>query len=337
MKNLVETFDVALGAARIGFAGQNRARTLEEEAIKDMPSQAEQDRACQDALAAFARLPQLLGDAFFAPWTDALHELKPTELMVVTHSDMHRLSLHVAQVNGRPLIEQYPLVYLPSATLSGDLLKKRTERKAKGEREEVLPALVMGPPDDRMSDGIAETGEVAGHFGVEPYQLNAMKIAVLQEHAGKVCWMHLSTHSSFNRKDFLNSWILFHSEALFLSQLFSDERLEMSGLDLWYQSSCESAGSEPGRTDELMGFVRALIYAGARGVMATLWPVYDGTAYRFAQHFYFHLKGGKTKAVAYQAAVCDLLSGEFGDDDYDYTNPYFSAPFALFGDGLVEV
>jgi CHAT domain-containing protein len=103
----------------------------------------------------------------------------------------------------------------------------------------------------------------------------------------------------------------------------------MRGLDLWYEGSCESASSEIGRTDELMGFVRALVYAGARSVMATLWPVHDGAARRFAQRFYFHLKQGKTKAAAYQGAVCDLLK------DSDFANPYFSAPFVLFGDALV--
>jgi CHAT domain-containing protein len=330
MANVLQTFGVAVAAANAGFAGRNRAWRGEEEAETKDLSEEEKAQLREIALAAFDQLPKLMGDAFIAPWADALNELKPTELILVGNGVLHLLPLHLAQVNGKKLIEQYPLVYLPSATLSGDLVKKREEKT-----QHSLPALVMGPPDEKGKPGYLEEAdeevqEIADHFGVTPHQFDAMKITVLHNHAGKVGWMHSATHSKFEHENFLNSWIRFSGEALRLSLLFTDARLEMRGLDLWWQGSCESASSEVGRTDELVGFVRGLIYAGARSVMATLWPVNDVAAHRFALRFYAHRKKGKTKAAAYQGAVCDLLNNR------DFSNPYFSAPFVLFGDALVD-
>jgi CHAT domain-containing protein len=334
MANVLQTFGVAVAAANAGFAGRNRARGEEEAETKDL-SEEEKAQLRQRALAAFDQLPKLMGDAFIAPWADALNELKPTELILVGNGVLHLLPLHLAQVNGKKLIEQYPLVYMPSATLSDNLVKKR-EEKTKDERRKtdgVLPALVMGPPEKDLGGAIAEVKEVADHFGVEPYQFDKMKIAFLREHAGKTGWAHLATHSRFDYEDFMNSEILFHGgEKLRLSLLFTDPSLEMRGMDHWFEGSCESAANARGRTDELMGFVRGLIYAGARSVMATLWPVDDGAAHEFAKCFYFHLKEeeGKTRALAYQEAVQDLLN------DRQFSNPYFSAPFVLFGDALVD-
>jgi CHAT domain-containing protein len=44
---------------------------------------------------------------------------------------------------------------------------------------------------------------------------------------------------------------------------------------------------------------------------ATLWPVNDVAARRFALRFYAYRKRGKPKAAAYQEAVHDLLRGKF--------------------------
>jgi CHAT domain-containing protein len=320
------TFSMAIRLIKELAEGRDRSGKVEEAPIEEEALREEERwQRWQDALRMFDSLPQLMGDAFFAPWSEALRKLEPTELILVANGFLHQLPLHVAQVNGEKLIERYPLVYMPSVTLCKDLLRKRG---AKVER--FLPALVMGPPNKDLPMADYEAKDAARHFGVRPYQFEEMRIAVLQEHAGKVGWVHLSTHSGFDRGDFLRSWVLFHDEMLRLSQLFSDEGLDMGNLELWYEGSCESAGSEPGLTDELMGFVRALIYAGARSVMATLWPVEDESACFFGQRFYFHLKEGKRKVEAYREAVRELLNNS------KFSNPYFSAPFVLFGDALME-
>ena len=55
---------------------------------------------------------------------------------------------------------------------------------------------------------------------------------------------------------------------------------------LAYLSSCESAQTILGRTEELAALVRAFFYAGSPSVIASLWSAYDATAAEFAAQFY---------------------------------------------------
>ena len=41
-----------------------------------------------------------------------------------------------------------------------------------------------------------------------------------------------------------------------------------------------------------MGLTRAFQFAGARSIVASLWPISDATTAVFMQHFYAHLKAG---------------------------------------------
>jgi CHAT domain-containing protein len=143
---------------------------------------------------------------------------------------------------------------------------------------------------------------------------------------------HLATHSGFNEQDYLDSWVQFHREWLTVARLISDEELDFSGMRLFYLSSCESGKSELGVIgDELQGLVWSLFYAGARAVMASLWPVDDTAAYYMAHRFYYHyLENGQPLAKAHHMAINDLrrdYQNKFPD------NPYFWAPFVLYGDG----
>lgn len=274
----------------------------------------------------FSELPQMLGNLFVEPWRDLLDEWQPSELIVVANGPLHLLPLHAADIEGQWLIERYPLVYLPAATLSDDLVNMRTHREA---RTASGPALVFGPPGGDLPMADQEAHEVADHFRTRPYQHERMRIGTLKEQARQASWVHLATHSEFSHKEFDNSQIFFHGEALRPPHLFAGDALDFPNLEMWYQGSCESAGHEQGGTDELVGFVRALFYAGARSVMATLWAVEDEAAYRFAHRFYFYLRKRNPKIVAYQKAVGDLRVR------YGYTDPFLCAPFVLFGDACV--
>ena len=160
-----------------------------------------------------------------------------------------------------------------------------------------------------------------------------MRIRVLQEHARAVGLAHLATHSTFDWERYLESHILFHGERLTLARLLSDESLDFRGARLFYLGSCESGLSalEAGG-DELQGLVWALFLAGARSVMATLWSVDDQAALHMSQRFYHHyVRRGLPLAQAYAQAVRDLRAPRYAGEQAH--NPYFWAPFVLYGDG----
>jgi tetratricopeptide (TPR) repeat protein len=62
--------------------------------------------------------------------------------------------------------------------------------------------------------------------------------------------------------------------------------------DLVYLSACETAVGPARFADGLPGLQRAFLRAGARGVVATLWPVEDVYASQFATDFYRRYTGG---------------------------------------------
>jgi CHAT domain-containing protein len=156
---------------------------------------------------------------------------------------------------------------------------------------------------------------------------------VLQDHARRIGLAHLATHSLFDWERYLESRIAFHEEWLTLARLISDERLDFQGTRLFYLGSCESGLSALGEGgDELQGLAWALFYAGARAAMATLWPVEDRAARHMSQRFYYHyVRDGHPPAEAYAQAVRDLRDRRYAGDQAG--NPYFWAPFVLYGDG----
>ena len=75
--------------------------------------------------------------------------------------------------------------------------------------------------------------------------------------------------------------------------------------------------------DELLGLVRGLFYAGAQGVLVTLWDVNDQSTAEFMELFYEGLRGKKNKAEAVQSAMAEIRRR--------YPHPYYWAPFVLVG------
>jgi CHAT domain-containing protein len=319
------TFGLALTAARLGFAGRYRGQAPEEAA---RPSPQEQAQAREQALGLFEALAEQVGQAFLRPWEEHVTELAPTELLLVGDRFLHLLPLHAGLLgDGQPLIARYPVCYLPNAHIADHLCRQR---------EAPVPsrALVMGPPERGDLPGAwIETETLAHWLGSPRYAAEEMRIRVLQDHARAIGLAHLATHSRFDWERYLESHILFHGERLTLARLLSDESLDFRGTRLFYLGSCESGLSALGAGgDELQGLVWALFLAGARGVMATLWSVDDQAALHMSQRFYHHyVRRGLPLAQAYAEAVRDLRNPWYAGEQAH--NPYFWAPFVLYGDG----
>ncbi|MGD1047399.1 MAG: CHAT domain-containing tetratricopeptide repeat protein [Candidatus Krumholzibacteriaceae bacterium] len=86
------------------------------------------------------------------------------------------------------------------------------------------------------------------------------------------------------------------------------ERLDLSNADLVVLSACESGASEDGPSPEGMGLAGAFLEAGARTVIATVWPVEDRAARDFVTAFYRELIAGKrAPGAALQAAQKNII------------------------------
>jgi CHAT domain-containing protein len=136
-------------------------------------------------------------------------------------------------------------------------------------------------------------------------------------------------------------------------------------------SGCETGQSTLRRGDELIGLVRAFIYAGTPSVLVSLWPVDDLSTRFLMERFYRELttEDGTTKAEALRRAQHYLMTlteaeirerlvecglnepavdhelhrlrraTEAGDKKGEsqeqlFAHPYYWAPFLLIGDRL---
>jgi CHAT domain-containing protein len=89
-----------------------------------------------------------------------------------------------------------------------------------------------------------------------------------------------------------------------------------------------------GGGDELLGLMRAFLYAGAASLVLTLWTVEDRTTAGLMQRFYGHLAAGQRKASALREAQLACIRPDPAASDEEQAravHPYFWAPFFLVG------
>ena len=72
-----------------------------------------------------------------------------------------------------------------------------------------------------------------------------------------------------------------------------------------------------------MGLKRGLLYAGAQGLLLTLWDVNDQSTADFMKLFYEALRTTKNKANALRTATMEIRKM--------YAHPFYWAPFVLVG------
>jgi CHAT domain-containing protein len=94
-------------------------------------------------------------------------------------------------------------------------------------------------------------------------------------------------------------------------------------------SACESGRAAVVPGDEPVGLPRALLYAGARSVLHTLWRVDDATTAQLMDTFYTALRAGQGRGSALRAAQLSVLRDT---DGRGRQHPFFWAPLVLLGD-----
>jgi len=87
-------------------------------------------------------------------------------------------------------------------------------------------------------------------------------------------------------------------------EIFESVRLDA---DLVTLSACESGMGKEMGGEGLVGLARAFQYAGARSVLASLWPVQDDASAALMVRFYGYLRTGRTKDEALRQAQVDAI------------------------------
>ena len=149
--------------------------------------------------------------------------------------------------------------------------------------------------------------------------------------------LHVSTHAVADMDNPERSRLLFSPDEsgqpnnfVFLKELYG---LDLRGVGLATLSACDTERGRLIPGEGVQAFSRALLAAGSRSALTTLWRVPDQPTSDFMKHFYFYLlKEHKSKAEALR-----LTKLEFIRSGTDLSHPRFWAAFVLNGDGMEPV
>jgi CHAT domain-containing protein len=145
--------------------------------------------------------------------------------------------------------------------------------------------------------------------------------------------LHVSTHAIADTDNPERSRLLFSPDQpgqannfVFLKELYD---LDLRGVSLATLSACDTERGRLVPGEGIQAFSRALLSAGSRSSLTTLWRVPDQPTSQFMQQFYYYLvKKQKTKAEALRLTKLDFLrSGN------ELSHPRYWAAFVLNGDG----
>lgn len=244
---------------------------------------------------------------------------------LVPHRTLHGLPLHALLVGGVPLAARHPVAYAPAAGL---LQLAQNPSKGTGTIESCAAFGIVFEEEARA---------VAERFGAEPVGSEGLTPGAIAEFCrGKdVC--HFSCHGFFDPADPLSSGLVVgersDANGAHLSVLTARDVMAMRlRSELVCLSACETGLSEATEGDELLGLIRAFLYAGASSIVATLWSVDAATTQDLMCSFYDHLcdryarSGQIDKAGALQASQLEIM------ERLGSRSTFLWAPFVLIGD-----
>ncbi|MBF0506988.1 MAG: CHAT domain-containing protein [Nitrospirae bacterium] len=245
------------------------------------------------------------------------------ELIIVPHDILHYLPFHsLVLPDGSFLLEKNPLSYLSSASLMKFTAEKRKKAGSK--------LLAFGNPDlgNPLYDLKYAEKEVNNIKTIYPESEIYLRKEATRTRAIKLSGnfdiIHFATHGEYDDNDPLASALRLSPAGADDGRLTAEDIFKMKiGASLVVLSACETALGKINRGDEVIGFTRAIIYAGAPSVITTLWQVSDVATYIMMQDFYKNLKSMR-KADALRTAQLDLMK--------NYRHPFFWGAFVLTGD-----
>ena len=96
-------------------------------------------------------------------------------------------------------------------------------------------------------------------------------------------------------------------------------------------SACNTAASDgtPG-AEGLSGLARSFIYAGARSILVSHWPVDDAATSLLTTGMVAQMQNGKPKSAALRHSILTLMEG---GSNPQHAHPRYWAPFILVGEG----
>lgn len=251
-----------------------------------------------------------LHDALIAPVLADLQDRPAGELLVVSpHGPLHAVPFHALWGDDRYLIDDRPVAITPSLAL-----------EAPGRREAIAGRpLVVGVTDDLAPLAGPEARSVHERIGGDLLYGAAATVDAFVEAAAGRSLIHLATHAWHRSDNPMFSAVRFADRWLTAAEVL--ERLDLTGAVV-VLSACETGRSSTTGGDELLGLVRGFLGAGARQLVASLWPADDAATAELMDQFHLSLA---TDGVASALRTAQLRTRE------TFSHPSHWAPFVALG------
>jgi CHAT domain-containing protein len=254
-------------------------------------------------------------------------------LIIVPNGALHYMPFQALRNGDGFLIQRHPLALAPSAGVAVQLVARQQRVKS--------DLVAFGNP--RISPEFDLPGAEAEVRGIAPlftkqetFLQSAVTRTAFSDNAPAGRIVHVATHAQADTIDPLHSRILLAPatqpadgpDSLLAQDIYN---LKFDNVALVTLSACETALGRIERGDEIMGFTRAFFYAGASGLIVSMWPVSDESTALTMRTFYGNLTRGDEAIDALRQAQLAVLA------DPRFSHPFYWAPFDLMGSWRLSV
>lgn len=269
-----------------------------------------------------------LYDRLMAPLVASL-PLTIERLVIVPHGGLHRLPFAALHDGQHYLIEKYAISIIPSASLIGVLGGGDEVESAKTTRYLVSAISDYSATRDegivfsarlRSSAGLEDLSytleEGKTVFGLASEIASGSRLLTNEEvkdgllnHFSEYTVIHFAGHAVFNPEEPMASGlVLSDGSVLTAARILQDSTFRTNKGKLLVLSACQTGVNVITTGDEIIGLARALIYAGMKNIISSLWEVADLSTAGLMQDFHGLWQGGRsTIAGALREAQCRAL------------------------------
>ncbi len=253
---------------------------------------------------------------------EPVDNLLSRRLVIIPHGILHYLPFSALQAaDGSSIVDQHTIRNLPAAGITKYIKPLRGKR--------AIPALILGNPDrgDRrlaLQHAQEEAEAISSLLPGSVLMLGTKATrSAITAHEGSFRLLHIAAHGVFDAEAPLNSAILLANNAHDNGLLRASDLYNLQlNTDLVTLSACETALSTVAKGDDLLGFTRGFLYAGARSIVASLWKVDDLATKDLMLAFYRNISS-RDKALALALAQREIKK--------NYKHPFYWAAFQLTG------
>lgn len=268
----------------------------------------------QRALADARRELASLGALLLAPLREFLQDTR--RLRLVPHGVLHAAPLHAAILNDRYLIEDFEIVFAPSASLS---LRSEPARLAG-----MTHGLIVGVADERAPQIQDEVQSLATLMpGATLIANEDATVRNVREAVSGVDLLHLACHGQFS-PDLPEASGVRLADRWWTVREIQRQRLRARLVTL---SGCETGRTSVSRGDEVMGLLRSFLSAGAESLVLSQWTVADQSAVSLMRQFYERLLSPVSKLTYSEA----LRAAQLGQMAHTAHPAHWAAFLAMGG------